>query len=267
MAMPNDLLLVRHGESEGNVASHASKRHDDRYYTPEFRSRHSSQWRLTDKGIYQAQQAGQWIRDNFPLPFARYITSEYIRAQETAGHLDISSGWFTSFLLRERDWGDMDVLPFRERKERFDEHMRKREIDSFYWKPPNGESMADLVLRLRWELDTLHRECAGQQVVIVCHGEVMWGFRILLERMAQTRFLELDQSRNPHDRIHNCQVLHYSRRDPRSGQISPHMNWMRSVCPSDTSLSSNNWQPIVRQRFSSQDLLERAQRVERLVND
>ncbi len=115
--------------------------------------------------------------------------------------------------------------------------------------------MATLCLRIDRILTTLHRECTEQRVLIVCHGEVMWAFRLRLERLTPERYRCLDQSRNPHDKIHNCQVLHFTRRDPETGAVATHLDWLRSVCPWDASLSSNEWQPISRTRYSNEELM------------
>lgn len=37
--MPNNLVLIRHGHSEGNLVSDKSKQGDDSFYTPDFRER------------------------------------------------------------------------------------------------------------------------------------------------------------------------------------------------------------------------------------
>ena len=82
MSMPHNLILVRHGESEGNVALALSKKGDDSIYTDEFKNRHSSLWRLTKKGQEQAKSAGEWLKKNRGElePFYRCYTSEYVRA-------------------------------------------------------------------------------------------------------------------------------------------------------------------------------------------
>lgn len=268
MAMPMDLVLVRHGESEGNVAHARSREGDDRCFTPEFRARHSANWRLTDRGTEQARAAGAWIRQNVSRSFDRYHTSEYLRARETAAHLELPDArWYTDFYLREREWGEIEVLTHDERMTHHALAMERRRVDPFFWTPPNGESMAHLCNRLKWVLDTLHRECPGKRVVIVCHGEVMWGFRVLVERLTADRYLDLDRSPDPFLRINNGQVLHYTRSDPATGQLSPYVGWLRSVCPWARERSTDAWQLIERPYYSNEDLLRSVERVKRLVND
>ncbi len=266
MTMPVDLVLVRHGESEGNIANKLSRQGDNSCFTPDFRERIGACWRLTNKGREQAKITGEWIR-NSGLRFDRYYVSEYIRALETAGHLELPDAeWLVDFYLRERDWGDMEVLPDDKRREKFAQSLRRRQQDSFYWTPPNGESLAQLCLRIDRVIDTLHRECSDKRVLVVCHGEVMWGFRVRLERMSQTKFRELDLSTDPRDRIHNCQVLHYTRCNPDSGELLPYLSWVRSVNPFDPTLSSNEWRAIQRQRYTNSDLLNRVAIVPQIIS-
>jgi len=58
---PYELILVRHGQSEGNEAVARSEKGDLSAYTPEFRNKHSSTYRLTDKGIWQAKVLYLWL--------------------------------------------------------------------------------------------------------------------------------------------------------------------------------------------------------------
>lgn len=266
MSMPLDLVLVRHGESEGNIAHALSRKGDDRHYTKEFRARHSSTWRLSDRGIEQARVAGDWIREHVSVEFDRYLTSDYFRARETAAYLALPKArWYTDFYLREREWGEMDTLTHEERMTLHADAMARREEDTFYWRPPGGESMAHLCNRLKWVLHTLHREMAGKRVVIVCHGEVMWGFRVLVERIDPGRFLELDRSPDPRHRIRNGHILHYTRQDPATGEIHPYVGHMRQVCPWDAVRQPGDWESITRPRFSNEDLLKTVERVPRMI--
>lgn len=270
MGMPNDLVLVRHGESEGNAAVRRSKKGDHSAYTEAFKSRHSSLWRLTDHGREQAKTAGKWIRENLHPPFDRYYTSEYVRAQESAAYLGLPDArWYCEFYLRERDRGDFDVISHQELLEKHGATLRRREIDAFYWTPPNGESMAQLCTRVDRVLHTLHRECDGKRVIIVCHGETMWAFRIRLERMSQERYRRFETSVNPKDRMNNGQILHYTRMHPHSvmpgGTQTPYFEWMRSICPTDLSLSRNAWEKIQRQSYGNSELLEKVARYPQMI--
>ncbi len=260
--MPRNLVFVRHGESEGNVANHASRNGDDSYLTPEFRARHTSDWDLTPRGVEQAAAAKEWLDREFPDGFGRCVVSDYRRARHTAGLLGIPNAeWYVDYYLRERDYGDLDAHTHAERLRLFQAVLDRRAAQSFYWRPPNGESMADLCLRFDRALDTFHRECADKDVVVVCHGEVMWAARLRLERLDMADWLRLDASKAPRDRIHNCQILHYTREDPTGeATASDRLGWFRSVCPSDPSLSSNEWQRIVRKKITNEELLESARR-------
>jgi len=268
MGMPNDLVLIRHGLSEGNIATDRSKKGDHSAFTGNFMDRHSSLWRLSNQGIDQAIKTGTWLKNNLGFKFYKHYTSDYIRALETAARLEIKDAkWFTEFYLRERNWGDLDRMSVEERESKYAQSMKEREIDPFYWKPPNGESIADLCLRIDRVIDTLHRECECKKVVIVCHGEVMWAFRVRLERMSQQRFMYLDSSKDPAHRIHNCQIIHYTRINPcdQRAQPTPYLNWMRSFCPQKG--IEGTWEEIVRQRYTNTQLLERAESIKRIIDE
>ena len=255
--VPRRLVLVRHGESEGNVATHASARGDDSYFTPEFRARHSRTWRLSETGREQPPVAGAWIRENVGTDFIRYIASDYLRARESAALLGMPNArWTIDLNLRERDWGEADVLTARERMERYGEIFSRKAANSYLWSPPNGEDMPKVVMRVKDNLGTLHRECSDGNVIVVCHGEVMWSYRMLLERLTMEDWIRLDGSKNPHDHIYNCQVLEYARINPEDpSDVRARFEWFRSVCPTDLSMSSNVWQPIVRRTYTNEELL------------
>ncbi|HJV33197.1 MAG TPA: phosphoglycerate mutase family protein [Patescibacteria group bacterium] len=271
MTMPIHFFLVRHGESEGNLVKKRARAGDASDMTDAFRGRHSSRFRLTTRGIAQAQAAGAWLRDNGFARFDRYYVSEYVRAMETAGHLGLELGdgqrWYSDFFLRERDYGVFDVMPYEERAAKFAEYFHGAERDGFFWKPPGGESMADVAMRLGRLLDTLHRECSDKSVIAVCHGETMWAMRVRLERMSQERYGALSASKDPFDKIHNCQIIHYARRDPETRRLLPCYGWMRSICPWDETRSSNAWTRIERPTYSNEDLLALAASHPRLVDD
>lgn len=257
--LPIDLVFVRHGQSEGNAAKRLSERGDNTGYEL-LSNRHTRSFRISDRGREQAVIAGKWLTNEFSqngVVFDRFITSEYVRAMETAALLGLpNAAWFRNFYLTERDWGDLEVSPEKERAEKFGEALRMRTIEPFFWRPPNGESLAEVCLRLDRVLLTLHRECSEKRVIVVCHGDVIRAFRVLLERMPQQRFKELYLSKEKKDGVFNCEVLHYTRRDPETGEISEYANWMRRVRPTDSPIWTTGWQKIERPRYSNDDLLK-----------
>lgn len=125
--------------------------------------------------------------------------------------------------------------------------------------------MADTCLRVDRVLNTLHRLNPKHRVLIVCHGEVMWAFRMRLERIPQERWIELDTSKDMHDRIFNGQIIHYSRRNPRTGKESAHVDWMRMIRANDKTFS-RAWRKIVRPTFSNDDLRAIVERTPRLIS-
>jgi NAD+ kinase len=259
MTLPIDLVLVRHGQSEGNAAKRLSEAGDHSAYTDAFRDRHSASFRLTERGRKQAVRAGELLKQEFikeGIGFDRHITSEYVRAMETAGLLDLpGADWLCDFYLTERDWGELDICPENEREEKFGADLRRREVEPFFWRPPNGESFAQLCLRIDRVLDTLHRECADKRVLMVCHGEVMRAFQVRIERMSQLRFKELIFSRDANDSIHNCQIVHYTRRNPVKGRLAPYAGWVRWLRPTATPPTSSGWKEITRPRYDNASLL------------
>lgn len=236
--MPQDLVLVRHSRSEGNVAIHAAKKGDDSHIkSPGFRERHSSR---------QAEQAGEWVREHIGDDFDRYYTSSYVRAMETAGHLGFGAAqWYIDLRLRERERGREDLVGFAERDE-LDASRRERAAAPMYWRPLNGESIADVTVRIRDIIETLHRETSEKKVLIVRHGEVIESFRVVLERMTDQQYADWTNNKVPEDRIHNGQVLHFTRRDPESGSMAPYIGWWRSVSATNLSLCNHSWKAVHR---------------------
>lgn len=127
-------------------------------------------WRLTDKGRDQALAAGAWLAKEGLVEFDRYYVSEYLRAMETAARLDLPGQWYTEMLLRERDWGSMDLMSEEERVQTLSHELQRRELDPFYYAPPSGESMADVAQRVDRLIEALHRDCADKRVILVCHS-------------------------------------------------------------------------------------------------
>lgn len=265
MSYPIDLVLVRHGQSEGNLAQEHSLKGDNSYWTEDLHKRHTSRYRLTDLGIEQAKYTGNWIRENIAHSFDRYYVSEYIRAQETAAHLGFEDAeWFSEFFLREQDMGLLQGLSKTQRQEKYGDILKVKELDAYYFQPPGGESIANVCLRVERWLSDLKRQSSGMRVVCVCHGNILKALRIRIEKIKQSQWIHLGSSFNA---THNCQVIHYSRRSPLTGKVHNDIKWMRSICPWDTRLSPNEWRVIERPTYTNQCLLEAMDHIPRIVNN
>ncbi len=255
MTLPIDLVFLRHGQSEGNLAKRRSEAGEHGVYDAIHAGRHTRSFRLTADGRRQAMMAGEWLRKEFGF-FDRYMVSDYARAIETAALLDFEgASWRINDLLTERSWGELDRCSEQERAQKFASVLDMRDIEPFYWSPPSGESLQLLRVRLDRVLGTLHRECSDKKVILTCHGEVMWTYRVMLEHMPQGEFRRLHLSKNPLDRLHNCEILHYTRRNPATNALSPHADWVRRIRPSDNPIWVSNWKKIERKQYTNAELL------------
>lgn len=259
--MPNDLVLVRHGQSEANIVQSASKRGDDSFYENAERvvTIPDRSWRLTAKGIAQAQQIGHWLREEFGGGFDRYIVSPYVRTRETAAHLGLQGAWELNRSVRERDWGVIGTMTWSQFVEERPRSFALREADPLYWAPEGGESIADVAEnRVRNLLSTLHRESSEDRVIVVSHGEFIWATRLVLQRWSDERFVRHDC--DPAYKIHNCSVYHYTRINPVTGEQANRLRWVRHARPVKgddgqwrTEISS--WKDFARRRYTDSDLL------------
>ncbi len=241
MYLPKNLLLIRHGQSEGNAASKASRAGDHSHYTPEFRVRSGHSWHLTSNGKSQAKKCGEWLRNEGLVDFNLNITSNMTRAQQTAlglGFEDVE--WSESYLLQERHWGLLVSLPHDERMTAYGENFLKYEEDAFNWLPPGGESITHVIERLKLFFSNLSVFAEKYDSVrIVCHGEVMRALRFIFENMSHEEYLRLHKERTPQNIITNCHALHYLR---EAGEAR--YSGMRSVCTYDPNRYDSGYIPI-----------------------
>jgi hypothetical protein len=52
----------------------------------------------------------------------------------------------------------------------------------------------------------------------------MWAFRVVLEKISQIRYREMDLNCDFKEKMHNCQILHYTRRNPETEELSVFIN-------------------------------------------
>lgn len=219
---PALLVLVRHGQSERNVA----KKHNRFYLDDEARKAvrgiPDHRIRLTPEGRLQASRTGIALRDRFST-FDVVFHSGYTRTAETAEH--ILAAWPLPerdaivtrhhLFIRERDAGHAYDMTDAEAGRAFP-WLQDYWLTSgpFFARPPGGESLADVCARVHAFLQKVARTLAGRRILVVTHGGTTWCFRYVLERWsyeeAERRFTT---ERNP-----NCAVTTYER-DQTSGRL------------------------------------------------
>jgi len=248
------------------LANRTAQAGDRSMWTDEFKKRHSSKYRLTSRGVEQAKAAGTWLKEHVSPPFDAYFCSEYLRAIETAAHLSLPNAlWFTEFFLREQDQGVLAGRSHKENEELYAHEIERRSRDMFYYQPPGGESVANLSLRVdRW-LSVIRSTYSGCRLVVVCHGTTLKAARLRLEKLKQEEWHKLNH--DPYLVAHNCQIVHYSRRDPEDGSVHRHLQWVRSVCPWDLSKTPTNWRHINDVKFSSPELLRFVELTPKLIDN
>lgn len=269
--MPDHLFLVRHGESHGNVASNRAKLGDESLFTDEFVTTPGRQWELTELGRRQAELSGAWLTDELARigvdgANSRHYVSPFMRTRQTAAFLGLRPGgrsaeWYLNRSLRERDWGDIETIPRRLFSEdpAYARNAAKKEMDPLYWRPPGGESISDVAdNRVRNLLDTMHRECSGGTVIAVSHGEFIQATRLVLERVDDDTYTAWQS--DPAARIHNAEIVQYSRVDVRErgdNRTQPRLAFVRRIRPHVDAggMAIGPWHEIVYGRPTNEELL------------
>jgi len=259
MGMPKNLFLVRHGQSEGNLMrKNIEESGSESSLSEEFLRLHESQYSLTNLGVSQAKKAGQWFFEKGLTAFDRMLVSNNVRAMQTASHLNISNAsWMIDFNLRERDGGLFNTIAPSKRDLNYSDQQKFHDTQPFLYRPPQGESVADLCQRIKIVLDTLARECDGKDVIIVCHGHVMRAFRIILERMSLQQTNQYLVSTVVYGRVPNCSIIHYTRQNPseEGGNLADRLDWVRIIRPAGGGDPEDDFSTIERKKYSNKDLL------------
>lgn len=190
MAPLEELWLVRHGESIGNVAATRAEVAGDAEI---MLSTRDADVPLSDTGVEQARALSIPLRDADTVPQVAWL-SPYVRAQQTFA-LGVENGpaidrVLTDERLRDRELGILDLLTRRGVAERHPEEARRRaRLGKYYHRPPGGESWADVALRLRSFL----RDASDTDVrvgLVVAHDAIVMLLVALLTGLDEKSLLE-----------------------------------------------------------------------------
>lgn len=191
---PASLTLVRHAESDANLADRRARTARAEELDLDLRDADVD---LSDNGLAQADALGRWFRDlaDDERP-TLVLSSPYTRALHTAMRTVGETGLdiVVDERLRERDLGLFDGLTGHGIRQRYAEEAQRRErIGKFYYRPPNGESWAEVVLRVRSLLGDLRSGYGDARIWVFSHQAVIMTFRYVLEHIPEQELLELDR--------------------------------------------------------------------------
>jgi broad specificity phosphatase PhoE len=205
---PAALWLVRHGESLGNLADEQAHVAGAGRLELDVRD---PDVELSETGVGQARALGRWLAG---LPDGErpttVLSSPFTRARSTAEHATEALGLPVRLdeRLRERDFGAFDGMTGAGIREEYpDEARRRRLLGKFYYRPPGGESWADVALRIRSLLATEALDLDGERVLVVAHQAVLMVFRYVLEGLDEATLLEIDRT----EQIANASLTCYAR--------------------------------------------------------
>jgi broad specificity phosphatase PhoE len=157
------LYVVRHGETQANAQG---------------RYQGSLDAQLNENGVVQAQG----LRAKLPVHIDSVVVSPLRRAQQTARIIfaDDVLPVRTLEAFRERSVGVFEGLTQHEARERYPDLWAQNITRQWSLAPPEGESIVDVVERVRAGLNALLADDSHQVIVLVAHGFVAKTLRALV---------------------------------------------------------------------------------------
>jgi probable phosphoglycerate mutase len=211
------LGVIRHGQSTGNVTAEAAETGGAEVIDiPE----RDADVPLSPVGRDQARAVGAFLAG---LPADERpeiaVVSPYLRARQTAG-LAVADPGIPAVVderLRDRELGVLDLLTGRGVRARLPaEAARRARLGKFYYRPPGGESWADVLLRLRALLRELRDDHPDGRVLLVAHEATVLLVRYLAERLDEAELMAVARRTT----IANCSISSWRR---TGGQFAPEL--------------------------------------------
>lgn len=235
------LILVRHGESEGDV-----RRAMREQPTSDELIKHPRNEEQTDEGHRQSMITGQYIakfvlgRYGFDT-FDWQLTSPLIRTKQSADSLDITGKWREDERLAERDRGEIQGMTKKQHREQFPESYRQMLEYPFHWSPPGGESLLRVSVRFG-ELVDEFMQSKATSAIFMTHRDLLWAAHVSLDKVPLDKIQDIDTSA-----IHNGYIAHYMNINPITSQVSSTKQlWKRTQTPwlTGTVLDAADWKSI-----------------------
>ena len=244
---PARMWLVRHGQSQGNVAREEADAAGHHEIAIDVRDVDVP---LSELGHLQAKAAGDWFAQMPPEERPEVIlSSPYLRARQTAEIIckagALAGGPARAIIderLREREFGIFDRLTTIGIAEKFPEEAgHRRMLGKFYHRPPGGESWADVILRLRSMMNTINLHHNDKRVLVVCHQVVVLCMRYILEELDEQRILTIDREAE----ILNCGICAYDFEADEKGFCTPSLSLWNYGAPLEAEGAAKTSEPDV----------------------
>ena len=179
----NYLYIVRHGETEWNVQQRMQGRLD----SP-----------LTSDGRGHAQANGELIRSLGGVE--QLFVSPSGRTTETAfiinSHTKCAIEYFDE--LMERDCGDWSGMTIDEIAEQYPKAWAERDDDPYFFKPPGGENLRDMLERCHEFLESLYAS-EFEHVALVTHGVMS---KVILQYYLGLNEVQTTKIRHPNNLVY-----------------------------------------------------------------
>lgn len=229
---PKRLVLVRHGESQGNVDDAIYERVPDHALT------------LTTRGVEQAAETGRRLRAYLAGEPITMYASPYVRVRQTIEALDLGVAMGNVRIeprLREQDWAN-----FQDPTDIAAQKKLRNDYGHFYYRFTHGESGSDVYDRVSTFLESLWRyieakpsspgghPMSDQNLVVVTHGLTMRLFCMRWFHWSVDFFEALENPEN------GDYVVLVRQQDLRYKLEQPFVQWDHDYLP--TELERASWQ-------------------------
>ena len=147
---------------------------------------------LTDKGVVQAEALGRRLAK---VKFEAVYTSDYSRAMRTAALIASGGSVGTARAdadLRELHYGEWEGEKGGDVARKWRTQYRLMRHEDPLWRPPGGETVAEVRTRTRAAFDRIAAAHEGKKVLVVSHGTALNCLISTLLGMPETHVFRLE---------------------------------------------------------------------------